>query len=41
MNTAIDNIQFGASYALPLTQEFVNQTISSIKESSKIIRPYL
>jgi len=41
MNTAIDNIQFGASYALPLTQEFVNQTISSIKESGKIIRPYL
>jgi len=41
MNTAIDNIQFGASYALPLTQEFINQTIASIKESSKIIRPYL
>ncbi len=41
INTAIDNIEYGASYALPLTQEFINQTISSIKESSKIIRPYL
>jgi S1-C subfamily serine protease len=41
INTAIDNIEYWASYALPLTQEFINQTISSIKESSKIIRPYL
>jgi len=41
INTAIDNIEYGASYSLPLSQEFVNQTISSIKESSKIIRPYI
>jgi len=41
INTAIDNIEYGASYSLPLTQEFINQTISSIKESSKIIRPYI
>jgi S1-C subfamily serine protease len=41
INTAIDNIEYWASYALPLTQEFINQTISSIKESGKIIRPYI
>ncbi len=41
MNTAIDNIEYWASYSLPLNQEFINQTIASIKESSKIIRPYI
>lgn len=41
MNTAIDNIEYSASYALPLSQEFINQTLSSIKESWQIIRPYL
>lgn len=41
INTAIDNIEYWASYSLPITQEFINQTISSIKESSKIIRPYI
>lgn len=41
INTAIDNIEYWASYSLPLSQEFINQTISSIKESSKIIRPYI
>ncbi len=41
INTAIDNIEYWASYSLPLTQEFINQTIASIKESSKIIRPYI
>ncbi|HRX64314.1 MAG TPA: PDZ domain-containing protein, partial [Candidatus Absconditabacterales bacterium] len=41
INTAIDNIEYGASYSLPINQEFVNQTISSIKESGKIIRPYI
>lgn len=41
MNTAIDNLEYGASYSLPLNQEFINQTISSIKESGKIIRPYI
>lgn len=41
INTAIDNIEYWASYSLPLNQEFINQTISSIKESSKIMRPYI
>lgn len=41
INTAVDNIEYGASYALPISQEFVNQTLASIKESSRIIRPYL
>lgn len=41
INTAIDNIEYWASYSLPLNQEFINQTLSSIKESSKIIRPYI
>ncbi len=41
INTAIDNIEYWASYSLPINQEFVNQTISSIKESGKIIRPYI
>ncbi len=41
INTAIDNIEYGASYSLPISQEFINQTIASIKESGKIIRPYL
>lgn len=41
INTAIDNIEYWASYSLPINQEFINQTISSIKESGKIIRPYL
>lgn len=41
INTAIDNIEYSASYALPLSQEFINQTLSSIKESWQIIRPYL
>lgn len=41
INTAIDNIEYSASYALPICQEFVNQTLASIKESWQIIRPYL
>jgi S1-C subfamily serine protease len=41
INTAIDNIEYWASYSLPITQEFINQTISSIKDSGKIIRPYI
>lgn len=41
INTAIDNIEYSASYALPISQEFINQTLSSIKESWQIIRPYL
>ncbi len=41
INTAIDNIEYWASYSLPLNQEFINQTIYSIKESWKIIRPYI
>ena len=41
INTAIDNIEYWASYSLPINQEFINQTISSIKESWKIIRPYI
>ncbi len=39
INTAIDNIEYGASYSLPISQEFINQTIASIKESWKILRP--
>ena len=39
INTAIDNIEYWASYSLPISQEFINQTISSIKESGKILRP--
>jgi len=41
INTAIDNIEYSASYALPICQEFVNQTLASIKESWQIIRPSL
>jgi len=41
INTAIDNVEYWASYSLPLNQEFINQTIYSIKESGKIIRPYI
>ena len=41
INTAVDNIEYSASYALPINQEFINQTISSIKESGRIIRPDL
>jgi S1-C subfamily serine protease len=41
INTAIDNIEYWASYSLPINQEFINQTIFSIKESWKIIRPYI
>jgi S1-C subfamily serine protease len=41
INTAIDNIEYSASYALPISQEFINQTLASIKESWQIIRPYL
>jgi len=41
INTAIDNVEYWASYSLPINQEFINQTIASIKESWKIIRPYI
>ena len=41
INTAIDNIEYSASYALPVNKEFINQTLYSIKESWQIIRPYL
>lgn len=41
INTAIDNIEYSASYALPINQEFINQTITSIKDNWKIIRPNL
>lgn len=41
INTAIDNIEYWASYSLPISQEFINQTIASIKESGKILRPYI
>ena len=41
INTAIDNIEYGASYSLPINQEFINQTIASIKESGSIIRPII
>ncbi|HPC34588.1 MAG TPA: S1C family serine protease [Candidatus Absconditabacterales bacterium] len=39
INTAIDNIEYGASYSLPINKEFINQTLSSIKQSGQIIRP--
>jgi S1-C subfamily serine protease len=39
INTAIDNLEYGASYSLPINQEFINQTLSSIKQSGQIIRP--
>ncbi len=41
INTAIDNIEYWASYSLPLTQEFITNTLYSIKENNKISRPYL
>lgn len=39
INTAIDNIEYWASYSLPINKEFINQTLSSIKQSWQIIRP--
>ena len=41
INTAIDNIEYESSFAIPVSYEFVNQTIESIKSNWKIIRPYL
>lgn len=41
LNTAIDNIEYSASYAIPLSQELISQTINTIKSNGKIIRPYL
>lgn len=41
LNTAINNIEYWASYSLPINQELINQTLSSIKDSQKIIRPYI
>lgn len=41
INTAIDNIEYGASYSLPINQEFITETLFSIKENNKISRPYL
>lgn len=41
INTAIDNFEYAASYALPINQEFISETIDSIKQDNKIIRPTL
>lgn len=41
INTAIDNIEYGASYSLPINQELISESINSIKQDNKIIRPSL
>ena len=39
INTAIDNIEYGASYTLPINQELISESLNSIKQNNKIIRP--
>ena len=41
INTAIDNIEYWASYSLPINQELISESINSIKENNKITRPTL
>ena len=41
INTAIDNIEYGASYSLPINQELISESLNSIKENNKITRPSL
>lgn len=41
INTAIDNIEYGASYSMPINQELISESLSSIKENNKIVRPSL
>ena len=41
INTAIDNIEYWASYSMPINQELISETVSSIKENNKIMRPSL
>ena len=41
INTAIDNIEYGASYSMPINQELISESLNSIKENNKIVRPSL
>ena len=41
INTAIDNIEYGASYSLPINQELISESLNSIKQDNKIVRPSL
>ena len=41
INTAIDNIEYWASYSMPINQELIYESLSSIKENNKIVRPSL
>lgn len=39
INTAITTNEKGIAYSIPLNQEFINETLESIKKEGKIIRP--
>jgi serine protease Do len=41
INTAVSSVWSNIGFAIPVTQEFINATLSSIQQYGKIVRPFL